>query len=283
MATQESCVSAFLGVGAGSACAGRSCACSRPRRVGDNCGRFGLPVAGSVGHHSSPARDPRVSVVLRFPASRCRRGVGGGGVESGVCCRERAALQQQQGSKGRRFRAGPAASFLCSAAPGALRVLLAVSSPPPPSCSSVPPPRVAGRTVPPFRELRVSGCRAEAGGGGAVGPRCFSPACPPLPFPFRRTGKQAGVKDAPVFQSLNVFPEPREPHALLSCSSRRTTGTFVPLFPSQASSLSLGRPGEGPAGYGWRLRREPSLCPPRTSRQLRENDTRANSNKQLFF
>lgn len=134
--------------------------------------------------------------------------------------------------------------------------------PPPPSCSSVPPPRVAGRTVPPFRELRVSGCRAEAGGGGAVGPRCFSPACPPLPFPFRRTGKQAGVKDAPVFQSLNVFPEPREPHALLSCSSRRTTGTFVPLFPSQASSLSLGRPGEGPAGYGWRLRREPSLCPP---------------------
>lgn len=88
------------------------------------------------------------------------------------------------------------------------------------------------------------------------------PARPPLPFPFRRTGKQAGVKDAPVFQSLNVFPEPREPHALLSCSSRRTTGTFVPLFPSQASSLSLGRPGEGPAGYGWRLRREPSLCPP---------------------
>lgn len=109
------------------------------------------------------------------------------------------------------------------------------------------------------------------------------PARPPLPFPFRRTGKQAGVKDAPVFQSLNVFPEPSEPHALLSCSSRRTTGTFVPLFPSQASSLSLGRPGEGPAGYGWRLRREPSLCPPRTSRQLRENDTRANSNKQLFF
>lgn len=124
-------------------------------------------------------------------------------MESGVCCRDRAALQQQQGSKGRRFRAGLAASFLCSAAPGALRVLLAVSFPPafPLFCPAPPPLPEQQRgecrhfASFAFQAAALKPVAGEAAGAGALGPRCSSPACPPLPFPFRRrtgTGQENG-------------------------------------------------------------------------------------------